>query len=1118
MARAGATMSDAMARARALEPSISFAVQAPAGSGKTTLLTQRMLRLLTTVAHPEQIVAITFTRKAAEEMRTRIVAALASAAQAPPEDDFRRATWSLAQAARRHDEQHGWHLVEQPARLRIMTIDALCQSLVRQMPVTAGMAAAPQIEQDPALLYRDAAREALATIAEGGRWRRAVARVLGHLDNDWSKLESLLADMLARRDQWLRVTGVDAEQAALEAAYARVVGAELDALLGALPAGAAEELLALGAHAGAHVDDSPLAGLARLPARTPAALDAWHALAGLLLTRSGGWRKSIDKRAGFPADGAANKAMKQRWKDLLASCATVPGLRHRLRRIELLPTAVFAPGEWETVGALFALLKHATAHLMVLGDLAGRADFTAFSMAALDALGPSGQPTDLALSLDYQLRHLLIDEFQDTSITQFELVRRLTAGWSAGDGRTLFLVGDPMQSIYRFRQADVTLFQRVLDDGHIGDVAIEALELRVNFRAQAGLVDWINALVPDALAAAEAGSEHFVAQTAVRPALARACSVHGFDAYGGAAEAARVAAVIDDIRVREPTASIAVLVRSRTHLAHITSLLNARGVALAAREIKAFAAVPVVADLVALARALMHDADRVAWIAVLRAPWCGVSLATLAHLGRYDGTLPAAVEQLRDDAALPSDERARLARLAAVVAAVRQVAQSLPFAELLEFAWCGLGGPALLDGEDDVTAARALLDIVAGLEREEALLTAERLAARLADRFATATSHDPQAVQLMTMHRAKGLEFDHVILPGLGRTPRGEQQRLLLWREELVGDDDGESLLLAPIPVKGESALYPYLRARDAADAAAEAVRLLYVALTRARREVHLFGHVRVDDDGNCQPHKGSFLALLWPHVGDAFVRGLSAVGADGLPPGEDRAETFRGVPLRRADPATLPPLERGLAPPLAQRGAAAAELSVEFDWAGIVARHVGTVAHRLLQALAQQPERFAHDGWQAPAARFARGQLRALGVASGELEGAAAQVLAALATTLASERGRWLFAPGHGEAAAELCLAAHEADATRRVVIDRTFVDERGRRWIVDFKTGSHAGGGREQWLDSEQARYRSQLERYASIMAGFESRPIMLGLYFPLLDAWREWPYAAADGAVAD
>ena len=76
------------------------------------------------------------------------------------------------------------------------------------------------------------------------------------------------------------------------------------------------------------------------------------------------------------------------------------------------------------------------------------------------------------------------------------------------------------------------------------------------------------------------------------------------------------------------------------------------------------------------------------------------------------------------------------------------------------------------------------------------------------------------------------------------------------------------------------------------------------------------------------------------------------------------------------------------------------------------------------------------------------------------------------------------------------------------RVIIDRTFVDAEGRRWIIDFKTGSHRGGAREAYLDSELTRYRPQLERYARIMASLDVRPVMLGLYFPLLDGWREWP----------
>ena len=142
-------------------------------------------------------------------------------------------------------------------------------------------------------------------------------------------------------------------------------------------------------------------------------------------------------------------------------------------------------------------------------------------------------------------------------------------------------------------------------------------------------------------------------------------------------------------------------------------------------------------------------------------------------------------------------------------------------------------------------------------------------------------------------------------------------------------------------------------------------------------------------------------------------------------------------------------------------------------------------------------------------AKRFARGQLRALGVPGDELDDAVAQLGASLETTLASERGRWLFSAAQRETAAELPLTALDQGQTVHVIIDRTFVDAEGRRWIVDFKTGLHSGGSLDAYLDSEVQRYRAQLERYGRIMSAIDDRPIMLGLYFPLLDAWREWPY---------
>src|SRR5687768_4251802 len=122
---------DAGERRRAIDPAHSFVVQAPAGSGKTGLLIQRYLKLLTCVEEPEEIVAITFTRKAAAEMRERLVAALAQAkktghSSTTPETGYERLTRELADAVLRRDAEVGWHILDNPARLRIQTFDSLC--------------------------------------------------------------------------------------------------------------------------------------------------------------------------------------------------------------------------------------------------------------------------------------------------------------------------------------------------------------------------------------------------------------------------------------------------------------------------------------------------------------------------------------------------------------------------------------------------------------------------------------------------------------------------------------------------------------------------------------------------------------------------------------------------------------------------------------------------------------------------------------------------------------------------------------------------------------------------------------------------------------------------------
>ena len=190
-------------RTQAISPDASFIVQAPAGSGKTELLIQRYLRLLAVVDSPEEIVAITFTRKAAAEMRGRVIKALETVNEIAP-DAAAEKTVELARQAIAQDEKYDWQLADNPGRLRIQTIDSLCAFLTRQMPILARFGAQPETLDDARELYQQAAANTLAEIESGQGWSDAIAVLLTHLDNDLPRVRDMLAGMLARRDQWLR--------------------------------------------------------------------------------------------------------------------------------------------------------------------------------------------------------------------------------------------------------------------------------------------------------------------------------------------------------------------------------------------------------------------------------------------------------------------------------------------------------------------------------------------------------------------------------------------------------------------------------------------------------------------------------------------------------------------------------------------------------------------------------------------------------------------------------------------------------------------------------------------------------------------------------------------------
>jgi ATP-dependent helicase/nuclease subunit A len=219
-------------------------------------------------------------------------------------------------------------------------------------------------------------------------------------------------------------------------------------------------------------------------------LPRWRALAAFLLTQDGHGAQDREREERLPrrqgVQGAEGRdAGRAGGLDEAAVAALV-----RLRQLP-------APDHDndDIVRALARLMKLAAAELWLVFREAGEVDFGELAARAIAALGDDMDPTELGLRLDWRIRHLLVDEFQDTSPTQVELLQRLTAGWQQGDGRTLFCVGDPMQSIYRFRKAEVGLFLRAKAQG-IGGLHLEPLRLSRNNRACAPVVDWINRRLP----------------------------------------------------------------------------------------------------------------------------------------------------------------------------------------------------------------------------------------------------------------------------------------------------------------------------------------------------------------------------------------------------------------------------------------------------------------------------------------------------------------------------------------------------------------------------------------------------------------------------------------------
>ena len=1079
-------ITDQQARQLALDPTQSFIVQAPAGSGKTELLTQRFLRLLTTVNEPEEIIAITFTKKAAAEMRHRILSALLDAKKTDiKREAHKHITFELASSVLQHDANNNWHLLRNPNRLRVWTIDSFNGFLSAKTPILAGFGSKPTIEEQAHLLYDEAARELVRSLATPSQWQEHLKRALNHLDNKVERVVELLKKILSKREQWLPHVfayhgDMDVLQQKLNDSLINIATENSQHAIDLMDDSLVDQLTELAQLAAKNLftDHKEHALLTFLEDGSLFAhehhLDKWQALTTLLLTQTNDWRKQVDARLGFPPKSTE----KMRITELLESLIDHDALRDALINLRLTPTCHYPEAQQSMIEALIHLLPILCAELRLAFQRHNAIDFIELNLAALRALGDDDEPTDLALYLDYQIKHLLIDEFQDTSITQFTLLERLIRGWEPHDGRSLFLVGDPMQSIYRFRDAEVGLFLRAQTHG-INSLALHPLTLQHNYRSDKTIIDWINntfnSLLPQKANMME-GAVPYSPSIATRDYQAAGLHFYGLQTTHKQTEALHVVTTLKNIRAKNPHDTVAILVRSRNHLTKITHALQNAHIAYNAVDLQKLSDCSTIKDLLTLTRALLHRDDRIAWYGLLRSPICGLTLDELHVIATRDTskTIWQTITDSTTTTRLSADGQQRIKRILPILTAYFNDDGRKPFELALKGVWQLLGFSAIATKHQKQNADR-YFKLVADLISKKSTLVIDELLEALNKTYSE-PEKTPSTIFAMTIHKAKGLEFDHVLLPGLNYKSHKDDSELMLWLEK-PNDAGLIDFIIAPIKHAHENnePIYDYLKHIEQKKLTHESTRLLYVAVTRAKKSLHLYANVPNNAKNEPHYHAGSFAHML-----DAY---------------------FNANLIQPVEHVEL--IDHQLEPPLLTRLPSGWQAMHDLPKpSGIIhdnplpiaqdafKRLVGTVIH---EKIAFPDRDITH-------------RLKELGIAKHDLPKALDMIQIAMVNMQHDPRAQWILNPAHTDIHAEYAITSVIDGKLRHLIIDRTFIDN-GTRWIIDYKTSiPEPHESQADFMAREQQAYSEQLTTYAKAMAALDNHPIKMGLYFPMFGGWRE------------
>lgn len=841
---------DARARRLAVDPLRNVALEASAGTGKTRVLVDRYVRLLESGVAPRNILAITFTRKAAAEMRQRVMATLR---QRHREGGIPQARWREIRDAF--------------GEIAISTIDAFCLSLLHEFPLEAGI--------DPGFDLADET-ETPRFIESSLDTALSIGRALSLEDGDVALLFTELGEARLRKALTAlldrRLVARDALNRFLRGREMRVTDAcerlrqtlhgAMVALTGS-PAASLQAFVRSGPDAPdfqllAHDVRELLTRDALEPARVRGVLDR---LSDLVLTQKGEPRKRpLHTKAQFHAGSY------ERHKVIVATLGPQVQAAAETFRRDL--NLVLARG----ARRLFAIAQDEYRRTL---DKHGVLDFSDLLERTLRLLGQMEEFSRSRYRLESRYEHVLVDEFQDTSRAQWRLVRELVRAWSAGEGLShgpippsIFIVGDRKQSIYGFRDAEVSVLDAAgrFIDALRPDAPARAAITR-SFRSVRQLLSFVNDVCdaidkvpsrPDAFRYDD--SDRFPTSGADGAALSSASDALGVvtadtDAQQAELVAGEIARLLESrivVRDRQsgvPRAigpgDIAILFRTRESHSLFESALAKRRVPYYVYKGLGFFDAEEIKDVLALVGYLADPGSNLRAAALLRSRIIRLSDEALKHLApglasSLIGELPAAWSRL------PEDDRQRLELARQSVGAWIDAAEQILPSEIVdrvlaETAYAvEIAGPGFRQARENLKKIRGLIRRI----ENRGYVTLGRLADYFAGLAAggdesNAIIDAADAVNLMTVHAAKGLEFPVVFVVNIGKGSGGGKDDIRVAAAPFVEDDDEDEGGEAFVSIGA----FESDRDREADDREHEETkRLLYVALTRARDRLYLAG------------------------------------------------------------------------------------------------------------------------------------------------------------------------------------------------------------------------------------------------------------------------------------